>query len=76
MVSRTESGIVIAFQSIEEKNTMLNETDSTNTTKLQGDAPDVQKETDEKLNRIANEAATRAGTRQRRYDEEHGIFTK
>ncbi len=55
---------------------MLNETDSTNTTKPQGEVSVVQKEKDEKLNRIANEAATRAGIRQRRYDEEHGIFTK
>lgn len=55
---------------------MPNETDSTNTTKPEGDVPDVQKATDEKLNRLADEAATRAGMRQRRYDDEHGIFTK
>jgi len=55
---------------------MLNETDSSNTTKPQGNGPDVQDATDEKINAIANKAATRAGMRQRRYDDEHGIFTK
>jgi hypothetical protein len=29
-----------------------------------------------KLDRIANEAASRAGKRQRRYDQEHNLFTK
>jgi hypothetical protein len=28
------------------------------------------------LDRIANEAASRAGKRQQRYDQEHNIFTK
>jgi hypothetical protein len=28
------------------------------------------------LDRIANEAARRAGKRQQRYDQEHNIFTK
>jgi hypothetical protein len=55
---------------------MLNETNSTNTTKPEGAVPDVEKATDEKLSSIANKAALRAGMRQRRYDDEHGIFTK
>jgi hypothetical protein len=55
---------------------MLNETDSTNTTKPQGDVPDAEKATVEKVNGIANKAAARARMRQQRYDEEHGIFTK
>lgn len=55
---------------------MLDETESTDTTKSQGDVPHVQKSTDEKLNAIANKAAMRVGRRQRRYDDEHGIFTK
>jgi hypothetical protein len=29
-----------------------------------------------KLDRIANEVASRAGKRQQRYDREHNIFTK
>jgi hypothetical protein len=55
---------------------MLNEAKSTNTKKPEGDVPDVQKATEEKLNRIANKAAARAATRQQRYDREHGILTK
>jgi hypothetical protein len=55
---------------------MLNEANNANTTKPEGDVPDAEKATDEKLNSIANKAALRVGKRQRRYDEEHGIFTK
>jgi hypothetical protein len=32
--------------------------------------------TEAKLDRIANEVASRAGKRQQRYDREHNIFTK
>ena len=61
-----------------EKHTMLNETDSSDTTRPEDDLPAVQKKntTDEKLNRIASKAAKRAGMREQRYDREHGIFTK
>ncbi len=55
---------------------MPNETESIDQMKPQGEVSVVQKSTDEKLNAIANKAATRAGMRQQRYDEEHGIFTK
>ena len=44
-------------------------------TPIQQDSPvTARKET--KLDRIANEAASRAAKRQQRYDREHDIFTK
>jgi hypothetical protein len=55
---------------------MLNETDSSDTPKLQNDSTDVQKPVQEKLSSIANNAAKQARKRQQRYDGEHGIFTR
>ncbi|MGB0122007.1 MAG: hypothetical protein WA419_05030 [Silvibacterium sp.] len=55
---------------------MTNETNRTDTLKLQDDATDAKKDVQEKLNRIANEAAKQARSRQQRYDGEQGIFTK
>ena len=52
---------------------------------IQTDTPDIPREgnsdaattgKEAKLDRIANEAASRAGKRQLRYDQEHNIFTK
>jgi hypothetical protein len=51
----------------------------------QTDTPDVPRQDNSgaattaketKLDRIANEAASRAAKRQQRYDQEHDIFTK
>jgi hypothetical protein len=55
---------------------MLNEPDNSDSPKLEDDSTDAQKALQEKLSRIANKAAKRAGNRQQRYDGEHGIFTK
>ena len=55
---------------------MLNEINSSDTKRPEDDLPAVQTTTDEKLNRIANRAAKRAGMREQSYDREHGIFTK
>ena len=54
---------------------MLNETDTADIMKQDNSgATTTGKEA--KLDRIANEAASRAGKRQQRYDQEHNIFTK
>jgi hypothetical protein len=51
----------------------------------QTDTPDIPRQDnsdaattgeDAKLDRIANEPASRGGKRQQRYDQEHNIFTK
>ena len=55
---------------------MLNESESADPQQVEGDASDAQQTVLENLNRIANKAAKRAGSRQQRYDAEHGIFTK
>ena len=55
---------------------MLNEPETSDSPKLQDDSTDAQKVLQEKLSRIANKAARRAGNREQRYDGEHGIFTK
>ena len=55
---------------------MVNEIDSSDTKRSKDDLPTLQKTTDEKLNRIADKAAKRAGMRQQSYDRDHGIFTK
>jgi hypothetical protein len=54
---------------------MLNQTDSPDTPGEQENpgASEATKET--KLNRMANQAASRAAKRQQRYDKEHNIFT-
>jgi hypothetical protein len=44
-------------------------------TPSQPDAPVTTSE-EIKLDRLANEAADRAATREQRYDQEHDIFTK
>jgi hypothetical protein len=53
---------------------------------IQTDSPDTPREQDNltpsktaretNLDRIANKAASRAGKRQQRYEQEHNIFTK
>lgn len=55
---------------------MPNETDGSSIPELRDAPSDTQKVVQEKLDRIAERAATRAGNRQQRYDGEHGIFTK
>jgi hypothetical protein len=55
---------------------MLNETESLATQQLRDDSAEAQKALQKKLNRIANNAAKRAGNRQQNYDGDHGIFTK
>lgn len=55
---------------------MTNETNRSDTSRLQDDATDAKKDVQEELNRIADEAATHARSRQQRYDVEQGIFTK
>jgi hypothetical protein len=54
---------------------MTNQTDTADLpSQDNSDAATAGKEA--KLDRIANEAASRAGKRQHRYDQEHNIFTK
>ncbi|HEY4049262.1 MAG TPA: hypothetical protein VGM27_20570 [Acidobacteriaceae bacterium] len=55
---------------------MSNEINNPDTADQQADsgAPKTTKET--KVDRIANEVASRAVKRQQRYDKEHNIFTK
>jgi hypothetical protein len=55
---------------------MLSQTNSPDTPRQQDNpsASNTAKET--RLDRAANEAASRAAKRQKRYDQEHNIFTK
>jgi hypothetical protein len=53
---------------------MPSQTKSPETPKQQDSPVTTSKET--KLNRLANEAASRAAKREQRYDQEHDIFTK
>jgi hypothetical protein len=76
MFFQANFGIAIAFSLFKEGSKMANETDSSDTPKLQDDSTDVQKSVQEKLSRIANKAAKRAAIRQQHYDAEHGIFTR
>lgn len=55
---------------------MPEETDRSAIPELRDDSSDNQKTVEEKLDRIAEKAARRAGNREQRYDGEHGIFTK
>jgi hypothetical protein len=55
---------------------MPNETDGPAIAELRDTPSDTRKAVQEKLDRIAEKAATRAGNRQQRYEGEHGIFTK
>ncbi len=55
---------------------MPNETDGPAITEVPDVPSDTRKAVQERLDRIAEKAATRAGNRQRRYDGEHSIFTK
>jgi hypothetical protein len=55
---------------------MLNETNGPEETELQDGPTDPQETLREKLDRIANKAAARATNREKRYDKEHGIFTR
>jgi hypothetical protein len=47
-----------------------------NVSKQQDDSRNSRTAEEKKLNRMADEAAERAGKREQRYDEEHNIFTK
>ena len=55
---------------------MANETDNLDKPTTHDDSAEFEKKVQETLNRIANKASKRAGTRQQRYDQEHGISTK
>ena len=59
---------------------MPSKTDTVNPPKRLKSSPSVQENSQEKLDqkrdRIANKAAKRAGNRTKRYESEHGIFTK
>ncbi len=55
---------------------MANENDRSDKRELEDNSVDAQKAVQEKIERIAEEAASRGGNRQKRYDGEHGIFTK
>jgi hypothetical protein len=55
---------------------MPNETDQSATPEPRDGSSDSQKAVQEKLERVAEKAARRAGKRQQRYDGEHSIFTK
>jgi hypothetical protein len=55
---------------------MPTETDSPDTPSEQNNPSTSETARETNLNRIANQAASRAGKRQQRYDQEHNIFTK
>jgi hypothetical protein len=55
---------------------MLTKAESLAIQQLRDDSADPQKALQNKLDRIANNAAKRAGDRQQSYDGDHGIFTK
>lgn len=55
---------------------MASQTNNPNVSKQQDDSRNSRTAEDKKLNRIADEAAKRAGKREQHYDEEHNIFTK
>jgi hypothetical protein len=55
---------------------MPKKTDKSAIPGVRDDSSDTQKAAQEELDRIAEKAATRAGSREQRYDGEHGIFTK
>jgi hypothetical protein len=55
---------------------MPNETDGVGAAMLQDVSTDAQRAVQEKLKRIANRAAKRAGETELRYDGEYGVFTK
>ena len=69
-------GIAIALMLLKEKNTMLNKTTHPKETETQDGPTSSQTALREKLNRIANQAAQRAANRLKRYDRDHGIFTR
>jgi len=56
------------------RKTMTNQTDTADLP-IQDNSDAATTGKEEKLDRIANEAASRAGKRQQRYDQEHNIFT-
>jgi hypothetical protein len=74
--STAKFGIAIALKLLKEENTMPNETNDPEKTELQDRPTSSQEALQEKLNNIANKAAERAANRQKRYDSEHGIFTR
>ena len=55
---------------------MSSQTNSPDVPSQQDDSNPTTLEEGKKLDRIANDAASRAAKRQQRYDQEHGIFTK
>jgi hypothetical protein len=55
---------------------MPNQTDTPNTLTQQDNSGAATTAGEIRLDRIANEAASRARKRQQRYDQEHSIFTK
>jgi hypothetical protein len=55
---------------------MLSKTESLAVQQLRDHSADPQKALQKQLDRIANNAAKQAGTRQQNYDGDHGIFTK
>jgi len=55
---------------------MSSQTNSPNIPSQQDDSNPTTLEEEKKLDRIANDVASRAAKRQQRYDQEHDIFTK
>jgi hypothetical protein len=55
---------------------MRTQTDSQDTPREQDNPSASKTDRETNLDRIANQAANRAGKRQQRYDQEHNIFTK
>jgi hypothetical protein len=75
-LSWISSGIAIALTQYEEKITMPNEADGSNTPEPQNDSAEARKKLHERLNRIANKTAKQGEEEEERYDEDHSIFTK
>jgi hypothetical protein len=55
---------------------MRRQTDKRNVSRQQDRVPDSRTAEEKELDRVADEAAERAGKEEQRYDEGHSIFTK
>jgi hypothetical protein len=61
---------------VKERKTMPSQTNNQDTPRQQDDSSASKTAKGKRLNRLADEAAKRAGKREQRYDQEHNIFTK
>jgi hypothetical protein len=61
---------------LRRRKTMRRQADNPNVSRQQDHVPRSRTVEEKELDRIADEAAERAGKEEQRYDEEHSIFTK